>query len=118
MAPFELLYGRSCRSPIGWYETSDVKPLGTDFVRKDQEKIKFIQSKLLATQSRHNEYVDHKSTDTSFRVGDQVLLNMSPMKGILRFVKKDKISPWYISLFDNLRDVGLVAYILVLSPSF
>ena len=28
MAPFEELYGRGCRSSIGWFESRDVKSLG------------------------------------------------------------------------------------------
>ncbi|WMV19554.1 hypothetical protein MTR67_012939 [Solanum verrucosum] len=28
MTPFKAFYGRKCRSPIGWFEAGDVKPLG------------------------------------------------------------------------------------------
>ena len=30
MAPFEALYGRRCRSPIGWFDAFEVRPWGTD----------------------------------------------------------------------------------------
>ena len=30
MAPFEALYGRICRSPIGWFDAFEVRPWGTD----------------------------------------------------------------------------------------
>ncbi|WMV59148.1 hypothetical protein MTR67_052533 [Solanum verrucosum] len=33
MKPFEALYGRGCRSPVGWFEAKDVKPLGVDLVK-------------------------------------------------------------------------------------
>ena len=33
MAPFEELYGRRCRSPIGWFDAFEVRPWGTDLLR-------------------------------------------------------------------------------------
>ncbi|WMV41036.1 hypothetical protein MTR67_034421 [Solanum verrucosum] len=33
MAPFEALYGRGYRSPVGLFEAGDVKPLGIDLVK-------------------------------------------------------------------------------------
>ncbi|WMV07813.1 hypothetical protein MTR67_001198 [Solanum verrucosum] len=56
MTPFEALYGRGCRSPIGWFEAGDVKPL----VKDAQDKVRSIQAKLLAAQSRQKKYADHK----------------------------------------------------------
>ncbi|WMV29456.1 hypothetical protein MTR67_022841 [Solanum verrucosum] len=74
MAPFEELYERGYRSPIGWFETSDVKPLGVDLVRKVQEKVRSIQTKLLATQNRQKKYVDHTVRDMTFQILDSVRL--------------------------------------------
>ena len=34
MAPFEALYGRRCRSPIGWFDAFEVIPWGTDLLRE------------------------------------------------------------------------------------
>ncbi|KAH0653103.1 hypothetical protein KY290_031391 [Solanum tuberosum] len=72
MTPFEGLYGRGYRSPIGWFEAGDVKPLGVDLVKDAQDKVRSIQDKLLAAQSRQKKYADHK---------------VSPMKGVMRFGK-------------------------------
>ena len=52
MAPFEALYGRRCRSPIGWFDAFEVRPWGTKLLRESLDKVKFIQEKLLATQNR------------------------------------------------------------------
>ena len=88
MAPFEALYGRRCRSPIGWFDSFEVRPWGTDLLRDSMEKVKPIQENLLAAQSRQKEYADRKVRDLEFMEGEQVLLKVSPMKGVMRFGKK------------------------------
>ena len=58
MAPFEALYGRRCRSPIGWFDAFEVRPWGTDLLRESLDKVKSIQENLLEAQSRQKEYAD------------------------------------------------------------
>ena len=48
--------------------------------------------------------------------GEQVLLKVSPMKGVMRFGKRGKLSPRYIGPFDVFKHVGEVAYELALPP--
>ena len=43
MAPFEALYGRKCRSHVGWFETGETKLLGPDLVQDAIEKVKLIR---------------------------------------------------------------------------
>ncbi|GKF18231.1 hypothetical protein Tco_0063149, partial [Tanacetum coccineum] len=45
-----------------------------------------------------------------FEVGDQVLLRVSPWKGVVRFGKKGKLAPRYVGLFEILERISLVAY--------
>ncbi|XP_060182274.1 uncharacterized protein LOC132611935 [Lycium barbarum] len=49
-------------------------------------------------------------------VGEQVLLKVWPMKGVMRFGKKGKLIPRFIGPFEILRRVGEVAYELALPP--
>ena len=117
MAPFEALYGRRCRSPIGWFDSFEVRPWGTDLLRDSMEKVKSIQEKLLAAAlSTQKEYADRKVRDLEFMEGEQVLLKVSPMKGVMRFGKRGKLSPRYIGPFEVLKRVGEVAYELALPP--
>ena len=80
------------------------------------DKVKFIQEKLLAAQSRQKEYADRKVRDLDFMEGEQVLLKVSPMKGVMRFGKQGKLSPRYIGPFEVLKRLGDVAYELALPP--
>ncbi|XP_069145653.1 uncharacterized protein [Solanum lycopersicum] len=114
MAPFEAFYGRRCRSLIGWFDAFEVRPWGTDILRESLDKVKFIQEKLLAAQNRKKEYADRKVRDLDFMEGEQVLLKVSPMKGVMRFGKRGNISPRNIGPFDVLKRVGEVAYKLAL----
>ena len=39
MAPFEALYGRCCRSPIGWFEVIEPRLVGLDLIQEVVEKV-------------------------------------------------------------------------------
>ncbi|XP_070019752.1 uncharacterized protein [Nicotiana sylvestris] len=62
-------------------------------------------------------YADRKVRDVSYMVGERFLLGVSPMKGVMGFGKKGKLSPRFIASFEILRHVGEVAYELALPPS-
>ena len=61
MAPYEALYGRRCRSPVGWFEPGEARLLGTDLVQDALEKVKVIQERLRTAQSRQKSYADWKA---------------------------------------------------------
>ncbi|CAM8886602.1 unnamed protein product [Rhodiola kirilowii] len=114
MAPFEALYGRRYRSPIGWFKFGESKLFGPDLIRDATDKVQLIKDKLLAAQNRQNSYADPKRRELEFKVGDLVFLRISPMKGVMRFGKKGKLSQRYIGPFEILERVGSVAYRLAL----
>ncbi|GJT22088.1 putative reverse transcriptase domain-containing protein [Tanacetum coccineum] len=87
-APYEALYGQKYRSPI--------------------------KNSLLTARSRQKSYADRRTKSLEFKVGDMVLLKVSPWKGVVRFGKRGKLSPCYIGPFRILARVGPVAYTLEL----
>ncbi|XP_075095289.1 uncharacterized protein LOC142173570 [Nicotiana tabacum] len=52
-----------------------------------------------------------------FKEGDQVFLKVTPMKGVMRFGKKGKLSPRFIGPYRILKRIGEVAYKLELPAS-
>ncbi|WMV54410.1 hypothetical protein MTR67_047795 [Solanum verrucosum] len=77
------------------------------------EKVKVIQERLKTAQSRQKSYTDVRRRELEFEVDDWVYLKVSPMKGVKKFGKKGKLSP-YIGPYRISKRVGSVAYELEL----
>ncbi|KAL0561346.1 hypothetical protein IC582_001771 [Cucumis melo] len=118
MAPFEALYGKCCRSLVCWGEVGEQRMLGLELVQTTNAAIQKIRARMLKAQSRQKSYADVRRKDLEFEVGDMVFLKVAPMKGVLRFAKKGKLSPRFVGPFEILERIGPVAYRLALPPSF
>ena len=90
MAPFELLYGRKCRTPLMWDEVGERQLFRPDLIRDAEEKVKLIRDRLKIAQSRQKSYADAKRKDLTYEVGDHAYLRVSPIRGIKRFGIKGK----------------------------
>ncbi|GKA67758.1 putative reverse transcriptase domain-containing protein [Tanacetum coccineum] len=113
-APFEALYGRKCRSPVLWAEIKESRLIGPELVQETTDKVVLIKEKLKAARDSQKSYVDNRRKPLEFEVGDQVLLKLSPWKGVIHFGKKGKFAPRYVGPFEILERVGPVAYRLSL----
>ncbi|KAL0533674.1 hypothetical protein IC582_027715 [Cucumis melo] len=117
MAPFEALYGKCCRSPVCWGKVSEQRMLGPELVETTNATIQRIRARVLTAQSKQKSYADGRRKDLEFEVRDMVFLKVAPMKGVLRFEKKGKLSPRFVGPFEILERIGPVAYRLALPPS-
>nr|GEW30645.1 putative reverse transcriptase domain-containing protein [Tanacetum cinerariifolium] len=85
-APFEALYGQTTK------------------------KIMQIKERLKTAQSRQKSYADKRHKPLEFKVGDRVLLKVSPWKGVVRLGKTGKLAPPYVGPFEIVECIGPVAY--------
>ncbi|XP_075111390.1 uncharacterized protein LOC142181773 [Nicotiana tabacum] len=106
MALLEALYGRRCRSPIGWFEVGEAELLGPDLVHQAVEKVRIIQERLKAAQSYQKSYADIHRRKLEFQVDYWEFLRVSPMKGVMRFGKKGKLSPRYVGPYRVTQRIG------------
>ncbi|XP_073061840.1 uncharacterized protein [Primulina eburnea] len=116
IAPFEALYGRKCRYPLYWEEVGERKMLGSELVQQTAEVVALIQERMKTAQSRQKSYADVRRRPLAFEVGDHVFIKIAPLKGVMRFGKKGKLSPRYIGPFKILDKIGYRAYRLALPP--
>ncbi|GKD50462.1 putative reverse transcriptase domain-containing protein, partial [Tanacetum coccineum] len=114
VALFEALYGQKCRSPIYWAEVGDAQLIGLKIVHETTEKIIQIKKRIQAARDRQKSYADRRCKPLEFKVGDKVMLKVSPWKGVIRFGKQGKLNPRYIGPFKILAKVGTLAYRLEL----
>nr|CAN79605.1 hypothetical protein VITISV_011118 [Vitis vinifera] len=105
MTPFEALYGRRCRSPVCWDDVGEKKLLGPKLMQLTVEKVSLIKERLKASQN------------LEFEVGDHVFFKVSPMKSIMRFGRKGKLSPRFVGPFEVLETVGTLTYKVALPLS-
>ncbi|GKB70787.1 hypothetical protein Tco_0932199 [Tanacetum coccineum] len=74
MPPYEMLYGRRCRTPVCWDEVGSRELASTDVVLETTEKIETIRERLKAAQDRWKSYANNRRRPIEFNVGDFVML--------------------------------------------
>nr|GEX44912.1 putative reverse transcriptase domain, ribonuclease H-like domain, aspartic peptidase domain protein [Tanacetum cinerariifolium] len=98
-ASYEALYGQKCRSPVYWAEVRDTQLLGPEIVQEATEKIVQIKQRIQDTCDRQKSYTGIRHKPLEFQVGSQVMLKVSPWKGVVRFSKWGKLNPRVHSTF-------------------
>ncbi|XP_023522445.1 uncharacterized protein LOC111786376 [Cucurbita pepo subsp. pepo] len=117
MAPYEALYGKQCRTPLCWDEVGERELVDPELVQVTNQAVQKIRERMRTTQSRQKRYANSRRRSLEFKVGDKVFLKVAPMKGVLRFGRKGKLSPRFIGPFEILERIRPVAYRLALPPS-
>jgi hypothetical protein len=85
MSPFEILYGRKCRTPLFWNEPGENQVFGPEILQEAERQVQVVRENLQLAQSRQKSYADHRRRKLSFEVSDLVYLKVSPMRGLHRF---------------------------------
>nr|GFB34084.1 reverse transcriptase domain-containing protein [Tanacetum cinerariifolium] len=93
VAPFEALYSQKRRSPVCWTEVGKAQILGPELIQETTIKIVQIKQRMQAARNRQKSYADLKRKPMEFKVGDKVILKVSPRKGVVRFGKRGKLNP-------------------------
>ncbi|GJX83448.1 putative reverse transcriptase domain-containing protein [Tanacetum coccineum] len=113
-APFEDQHGRKCRSPVIWAKVGESQLIGPEIMHETTKKIIQIKERLKMARSHQKSYADKRRKPLEFKVGDRVLLKVSPWKGVVQFGKKGKLAPRCVRPFEIVECVGPVAYQLKL----
>ena len=74
MAPYEALYGRRCRFPIGVFDLGEAALIGPDSVLYAMEKVQLIRHRLKTAQSRQKSYTSVSKRELELPVGDWVFI--------------------------------------------
>ncbi|GJS40087.1 putative reverse transcriptase domain-containing protein [Tanacetum coccineum] len=80
-------------SPVLLVEIEESQLIGPEMVQETTDKVVLIKERLKAARDCQKSYADNRRKPLEFEVGDQVLLKVSPWKGVVRFGKKDKLAP-------------------------
>ena len=66
MAPYEMLYGRKCRTPTCWLEAGEKQFAGPEIVQVTADKVVVARDRLRIARERQKKYSDRKHRPKSF----------------------------------------------------
>ncbi|XP_075515502.1 uncharacterized protein LOC142550151 [Primulina tabacum] len=94
-------------------------PIKTTFTMNQYAEVYVAEiDRMKTAQTRQKSYADNRRRRLEFEVGDHVFVKIAPLKGIMRFGRKGKLSPRFIGPFEILDRIGERAYRLALPPDF
>nr|GEZ10877.1 putative reverse transcriptase domain-containing protein [Tanacetum cinerariifolium] len=91
-------------------EIEESRLIGLELVQETTDKVVLIKERVKAARDYQKSYADNRRKPLEFEVGYQVLLKVSPWKGVVRFEKKRKLAPRNVGPFEILERIGPVAY--------
>jgi hypothetical protein len=86
-------------TPLFSNETRERKVFGPDILQGAESQVRTVRENLWMVKSRQKSYTDHRLRGLSFKVEDFVYLKVSPMRGLLCFKVRGKLTPRFIGLF-------------------
>ncbi|GJU46476.1 putative reverse transcriptase domain-containing protein [Tanacetum coccineum] len=86
-----------------WAEVGESQLIGSEIMQETTEKIVHIKERLKTARSLQKSYADKRCKPLEFKVGDRVLLKVSPWKGVVRFDIQVPLEE--IEIYENLHFV-------------
>jgi hypothetical protein len=83
-----------------WDNIEERQTLGPELIQDTRDKVRVIKEWMSVARSRQKSYANNRRRPLEFEVGDHVFLKVSPMRGVMRFGKKRKLSPKFIRPFE------------------
>ena len=114
MSPFEVLYGRKCRTLVTWDIPVDHLMLGHELLKDLEQLVTKVQVNLKEAQDRHKSYTDKKRKYKDYQIGDHVYLKVKEKRSSLSLGRCGKLAPRFFGPFEILAKRGQVAYELAL----
>eukprot|EP00253_Pinus_taeda_P020750 PITA_20750 len=114
MSPFEVLYGRKCRTPSSWSGPEDKLVLGPEMLAEMEQMVKKVWANLKVAQDRQKSYADRKRNMKELQVGEHVYVRIRPRKSTLQWSGCAKLAPRFCGPFQILARIEPVAYQLAL----
>ena len=85
-----------------WDEVGERELVRPELICITNKAVQKIRARMRTAQSRQKSYTDVRHRNLEFEEGDLVFLKVAPMKGIVRFRCKEKLSPCFIESFEIL----------------
>eukprot|EP00253_Pinus_taeda_P019239 PITA_19239 len=114
MSPFEVLYGRKCRTPSSWGGPEDRLSLWREMLKEMEDMVKRVRANLKSAQERQKNFADRKRRFKEYQVGDHVYIRIQAKKSTLQWSGCAKLAPQYCGPFQVLARIRPVAYQLTL----
>ena len=93
MSPFELLYGRKCRTSVTWDSLVDHLMLGPHLLKDLEQLVTKVQQNLKEAQDHQKRYADKKRKYKYYQIVDHVYLKLKAKRSSLIFGRCQNLEP-------------------------